>query len=154
MSETAETNRTSQKRRITFFIAIAVVVFLVLVYVGGIFILPASIQASHQNKKCGSTLTLNSIYTSIYPSFMADKSLAGPVMECAVFTLASLNEEKKAWLDSYDAFNVYSETYPNGLFIAEAHEDSAVVLTGLAREQLSEKKYAEAMGSLNLVLSK
>ena len=57
MSETAEANRTSQKRRITFFIAIAVVVFLVLVYVGGIFILPVSIRASQQNKNCGSTLT-------------------------------------------------------------------------------------------------
>ncbi|HXQ39283.1 MAG TPA: hypothetical protein VN843_35110, partial [Anaerolineales bacterium] len=45
-----------------------------------------------------------------------------------------------------------SESYPNGLFVTEAHEHRAVVLTGLAKEQTSQKEYAEALGNLALIL--
>jgi tetratricopeptide (TPR) repeat protein len=68
-----------------------------------------------------------------------------------VYTLAIANEEKKAWRDSYDAFRVYSETYPNGILVAEAHEHSTVDLISLVKAEIDQKKYVEAIGNLNLI---
>jgi tetratricopeptide (TPR) repeat protein len=90
----------------------------------------------------------------MYPAFMMDVNTLDSIRECAVYTLAITNAEKKSWRDSYNAFQVYSETYPQGLFITEAHEKGAEALTGLANAELTEKKYPQAVIDLNLILNK
>ena len=153
MSEAAELNKTIRSRRSTIILGVVSALVLLLVYGGGLIALPLSIVSNYQSKNCDSVLSLDEIYASLYPAFMQDTSLENYVMECAVYTLANRNEEKNAWRDSYDAYRVYVNTYPNGLFVKEANKQSAGVLVELAKDQLSEKKYYEAIGSLNLVLS-
>src|SRR5258706_15750521 len=155
MSEVPETTgptSASPKRRTALFMIIAAVILLPLLYLGGNFVLPASIKASHQGKNCALALGLNSIYMSLYPAALIDKSIAVPVGECALYSLATTSEEKKAWQNSYNAYKTYSETYPKGLFSAEAHEQTAVVLTAWSKELLAQKKYEQAIGNLDLVL--
>ncbi len=133
-------------------IAISTAVLLLLIYIGGIFVLPGAIKSSYQGKNCGLTLGLNSIYTSIYPATMVDKSIAGPVGECVAYAAGTTSQDKKAWQDSYVAYKSYAETYPKGLFSAEAHEQTAMVLTAWSKELLAQKKYEQAIGNLDLVL--
>jgi len=155
MSESSKDNpKTSlQLQRIRLFIImiVAVVIILGIGYVSGYFILPGLIKSAYQNKNCESVLSREDIYTSIYPSIITNKALVDPVRECAIYTLALANEDRRAWHDSYNTFNVYAQTYPDGLFILEAHEHSAVVLTSLAKDAMAHKKYAETMGNLNLI---
>jgi tetratricopeptide (TPR) repeat protein len=152
MSETPKVRTSPLTQRISFFITIAVVVLLLLGYLVGYMALPSAIKSAYPGGNCESVLNLEGTYTSLYPSMMVNKSVANTVRECAVYTLAVNNEEKKTWRDSYDAFNVYSETYPEGLFAIEAHEHSAISLTGLAKEEIDQKKYVEAVENLNLIL--
>ncbi len=148
MSKTPRVKTSPLNRRIGLFITIA----LVFAYFGGNFVLPRMIESAYQNKNCETVRNLGDIYSGMYPSMMTNKSIAVMVRECAVFMLAINKEEEKAWRDSYNAFIVYSETYPNGLFDVEAHEHSAVVLIGLAKGEVSQKKYSEAIADLNIVL--
>jgi tetratricopeptide (TPR) repeat protein len=97
---------------------------------------------------------MSGVYKSIYPSLIQDQTLIGPVRECAIYTLANQREEKGAWRDAYDTYQVYYGTYPNGLFVSEAREHSAVVLVALAEDQATGKQYADAMAILNLVIAK
>ena len=152
MSETTKTGQINKKRRTIFFVVILIVVFLLLVYGGGIIVLPISVLYVYKDKDCDLVLARYDIYTNIYPAFLVDKTLIDPVMECAVYTLANLKEGEEVWRDSYNAFEVYSASYPNGLFVKEAHEHSAVVLTGLAKEQIAGRLYKEALGNLNVVI--
>jgi len=155
MSEIPETTPepapATPKRRTALFIVIAAVILLPLLYLGGNFVLPAAIKSSHQGKNCALALSLDSFYTSIYPAVMVDKSIAVPISECALYSLAAGYEEKKAWQDSYNAYKSYAETYPKGLFSKEAHDQTAVVLTAWSQELLTEKKYEQAVGNLDLV---
>ncbi len=151
MSETVN-SQTNKKLRISLFVTISIVILSLLAYTGGIIVLPVSMLYAYKDKNCGSVLARNNIYTRIYPAFLEDKTLTGPVMECAVYTLANLNETKGAWRGSYNAFQVYSASYPNGLFVKEAHEHSAIALIGLVKEQIAGKTYKEALENLNSVV--
>lgn len=156
MSEASKVNITTPAQGSGRYIAMIVVVVLFLVILGyfsGYLILPGLIESAYQNKNCESVLNLEGVYTRAYPSIMINKSITDPVKECAVYALALTNEEKMAWRDSYNAFQVYSESYPQGLFSLEAHEHSAVGLMGLTKEEIDQKQYAEAVGNLNIILS-
>jgi tetratricopeptide (TPR) repeat protein len=136
-------------------IAITTLVVLIVlagIYLAGNFILPSSIKSSYQNKNCDQVLAQDNFYTSLYPAFMADQSVAALTSECALYSLAVEDEEKKAWQDAYNVYRTYTQNYPKGLFASEAQEHSAFVLTSLAKEQLAAKKYSDAVGNIDLVL--
>ena len=149
MSETKPVNAKLVK------IVIAVVIVLVVllgIYLAGNFILPNSIKSSYQDKNCDQVLALDNFYANVYPAFMADPSIADQTKECALYSFALENEEKKVWRDAYNAYKTYTESYPQGLFVSEAYEHSAVVLTASAKEQLAAKKYSDSVETINLVL--
>jgi len=143
--------------KLKIIIVVVVIVLVVLVAVPGIyfagnFMLASSIKSNYQAKNCDQVLSLDSFYTSVYPAPIADQSLAALTNECALYSLAVENEGKKAWQDAYNAYKVYTQTYPKGLFASEAQEHSAIVLIAQAKDQLAAKKYSDAIGNVNLVL--
>ena len=129
------------------------VLVLLLVYGAGIITLPLLILKNYQGRNCSAVLSLSRTYKSAYPAFIEDKTLSGPVSECETYTLAALADEKGIWRDAYDAFQVYLTAYPTGLFAEEAHEHSAIALVNMAKDQVEQKKYDEALANLNLVIS-
>jgi serine/threonine protein kinase len=150
----AEAKRGTLDPRLLIRIVSLVTVTLIILsgtYIGGSFVMPNMIKAIYQGKNCELALELDNIYASLYPASLADKSIASPLNECAIYSLASDNEQQKAWKDSYNSYKIYTDTYPTGLFAAEAREHSALTLTALAKEQTAQKKYNEAIGSLNLI---
>jgi len=153
MSETSAAKMITPARRTGLFISIAAILLVVLGYVGGYFILPGSIQSAYQAKNCESVLSRYELYKGLYAAFVPDSSLESHVMECAIFTRAGMEEQNGSRRAAYDAYRVYADTYANGLFVPEARERGTRILIGLAQEQLSGKKYTEAMESLNLALS-
>ncbi|MCI0554806.1 MAG: hypothetical protein L0287_27985 [Anaerolineae bacterium] len=153
MSEISKTHSTVQKSYMKMILPIAVVTILLLVYGAGIIVLPITILSAYQSKSCNFAFSLNGVYTSIYPAFIQDRTLTSPIKECEAYMLATSNEEKESWRDAYDSYQAYSNTYPNGLYAAEAHERSAVVLMALARNQVEQNKYDEAVENLNLIFS-
>jgi len=154
MSESSKANGAApqQHNRLFIIILMAVFILLGLGYVGGFFILPGMVKSAFQNSDCETVLAREDVYSRVYPAMIRNKDISGPVRECAVYALAIRNEETEEWRDSYDAFHVYSETYPNGLFINDAHEHGAVALMGLAKEEMSQEKYSEAVGNINALL--
>ncbi len=152
MSETAEISQPKNRRKATFII-VAVGVISLLVYGSGVIVLPFSILSNYQGKNCSFMLSLHGLYRSLYPTFIEDQTLSDPVMECAVYTLANTDEANEAWQSSYNAYKVYENTYPNGLLVDDAHQHAASALTNLTKEQLSEKKFTNALANLNLILA-
>jgi len=153
VSEISKIHLTVQKSYMRVILPIAAVMILFLVYGAGIFVLPITILSAYQSKSCNFTSSLNGMYTSIYPAFIQDETLMGPIKECEAYMLATSNEEKESWHDAYDSYQAYSNTYPDGLYAAEVHEHSAVVLMALARDQVGQNNYAEAVKNLNLIFS-
>jgi tetratricopeptide (TPR) repeat protein len=145
--------RSINKKAIAIVITvITILIVLVGIYFAGNFILPNGIKASYQNKNCDQVLAQDNFYTSIYPAFMADQSVASLTSECALYSLGLEDEAKKTWQDAYNVYKTYTQSYPKGLFASEAQEHSATVLTALAKDQLAAKKYSDAIGNINLVL--
>jgi tetratricopeptide (TPR) repeat protein len=128
---------------------VGVVILLGGAYAAGGFILPAAIQSGYQGKNCDSVLQLGGLYARFYPANTETSKL---VSECALYTLAVHQEEQKAWQEAYNSYKVYLGTYPNGIFVREAREHSALALMGLAEMQQEQKKYTEALGTLNMVM--
>lgn len=151
MPEPSETRQPQNRRKAALIIIVAVVISL-LIYGSGVIALPLSILSSYQSKNCESMLSLHSLYTALYPAFMEDQTLSDPVMECAVYTLANIEEGKEDWAGSYNAYKVYASTYPNGLLMEDVRQHAASVLTNLTKEQISEKKFTDALANLNLIL--
>lgn len=133
-------------------VVMGIAVLLFGAYLGGNIFLPIMILSNYHNRDCRAALIENSLYTNIYPDFMIDQSLTGPVKECALYALATEQEDKKAWQDAYNAYKAYSEIYPQGKFASEAGEHRGAVLVELSNEQASQKQYGDAIGSLKLVL--
>jgi tetratricopeptide (TPR) repeat protein len=151
ITEIPQSTPAQPKRRTFLFAVIAIVILLALLYFGGNFVLPALIKSDYDARNCGPALSLNNFYISTYPSAMMDKSITALVNECALYSLATANEEKKAWQDAYNAYKTYTETYPAGLFVKEAHQHSPMALIAWAKELQAQKKYEEAVANLNLV---
>lgn len=154
MSESSKNNIKSPFQRITLFIIMiaAGIVVLGLGYVGGYFLLPDMIRSAYQGKDCEMVLSRNDVYTGIYPAMIVDNEVHDLALECAVYTLAISMEGKENWRDAYNAFQVYSDTYPQGLFVVEAHENGADALINLVREEMSKGKYSEAVSDINTLL--
>lgn len=140
------------QRNKLFVMLIAVVVLLGFGYVSGYFIFPNMIKSAYDNKDCQSVLSRGHTYKAMYPPLSGDGNTSNMVMECAVYTLAVLNQDEKNWLVSYNAFSVYSETYPEGMYFKDVREYTAVVLTNLAEDEMEQNKYAEAFVNVDLVL--
>lgn len=153
MSEIAKTLINFPKVHTKLFIVALSVMALLLVYGLGIIVLPMSILYGYQNKNCELAFSLNTAYTNLYPGFIQDGTTQGPVSECTAYTLATSHEEAGNWQDAYDSYQVYSSTYPNGLYANEASEHSAVVLLRLTRNQIEQKTYPEALTNLNLIVA-
>jgi len=141
-----------QKTRWPIIIVSTIIVIAGLIYVGGYFVLPKMIETSYNQKDCQSVLSRDHTYKSLYPALFGDRNTSNMVMECAVYTLAVLNQGEEKWQDSYNAFSVYSEIYPGGLYLVEAREHMAVVLTHLAEDEMAQNKYAEAFVNVDIVL--
>lgn len=154
MSESSTNRGTSIYRRVRVpVILIAVLVVVTgLVYAGGYFLLPGTVKSAYQENDCEKVLSRAGLYDRLYPAMGADEETAGMVRECAVYILAARNEETGMWRESYDAYRVYAETYPQGLFPADAHEHAAAVLVNLARDEVSQEKYSEAAGDIHSLL--
>lgn len=154
MSESSQDITATPRRGIRLFIIIIAVIIVVLGlgYAGGYFLLPSMIGSAYQSKDCDKVLSRNDIYTRMYPAMIVDNEVHDAVLECAVYTLAIINQEKENWRDSYNVFRVYSDTYPQGLFVAEAHENGADALINLVREEMSKGNYYEAVGDINSLL--
>lgn len=153
MFEIAKTLLNAKKLRTKNLVAIMSALILLLVYGAGFMTLPMTILYSYQSKNCGSVLSLDKIYTSIYPGFIQDESLSSRVKECEAYRLAASNEEKRNWQDAYDSYQAYSATYPNGLYAAEAHEHGAITLLNIVKDQAEGQRYEEAVANLNLIVS-
>ena len=153
MSEIAKTLINFPKVHTKLFILALSVMALFLVYGLGIIVLPMSILYGYQNKNCELAFSLNTVYTNFYPGFIQDGTTHGPVSECTAYTSATAHEEAGNWQDAYDSYQVYSSTYPNGLYTNEAYEHSAVVLLRLTRNQIEQKAYPEALTNLNLIVT-
>jgi len=147
-----EQTKTSNPKRKIILAIIAVFVVLAGIYIAVNLILPSSIKSSYQSKNCEQVISLDSLYTSIYPAFMIDQTTGGLTSECALYLLAVENEEKKAWKDAYNTYQVYTKNYPKGLFENEVQEHSAVVLTAWAKDQLAAGEYRDAITNINTVL--
>ena len=153
MSEIAVLPARPQTSRWKAFLLSLSVVLLLFVYAAGIIALPMTILVNYRDKDCNFVLRLNKMYRSMYPRFIQDTTLTMPVRECESFVQAASDEEKGSWRDAYDAYQAYSTTYPGGLFAAEVHEHSALVLLSLVKEQIDQTKYEEALANLNLLIS-
>jgi tetratricopeptide (TPR) repeat protein len=154
MSEIVQTPARFPKSRIIVLIVVVLsILLLFLMYGAGWIALPVLIVSNHQSKNCDSALTLDKVYTSLYPRFMRDGTLLAPVEECEAYVSAAAKEKQESWREAYDAYQAYSSTYPNGLFVIEAHQHSAVTLLNLAQDQMEQEKYEEALANLNLILT-
>jgi len=155
MPESSKEEKTAPRRRTRLFIIIiiAVIGFLGLGYLGGYFFLPGTIESAYEGRDCESVLSRNDIYSVIYPFASMDKSHGGQVRECAIYMLAVANERAESWQDSYNAFSVYSETYPKGLFIDDTHQHGAVALMGLVKEDVGKENYSKANSGLDFILT-
>jgi tetratricopeptide (TPR) repeat protein len=129
------------------------VLILILVYGAGWIGLPFYVLTNYQTKNCDTALSVNKIYLALYPRFMQDKTLLAPIGECKQYLSALETEQGGHWQEAYDAYQAYTASYPNGLYAGEVHEHSAVVLVNIARDQLQQKEYEKALGTLNLVMS-
>jgi tetratricopeptide (TPR) repeat protein len=154
MSEIIQTPARTPRSRIIVLIAVVLsVLILFLLYGAGLIGLPVLILSNHQNRNCASALKLDKIYTSLYPGFLADATLLGPVQECQAYVSAAAKEEQGIWREAYDAYEAYTSTYPSGLFATEAHQHSAAALLHLVQEQVERESYEEALANLNLILA-
>ena len=155
MSEPLSDHRATATQRNPLFLIIVsgIVLILLLVYAGGYFVFPGTIQSAYQANNCESVLSRADLYARLYPFADSQTDVSQAVQECAVYTLAVMHESKSAWRDAYLAFTVYAQSYSDGRFSDEVHERTASVLMRLAREQITEKKYAEALQNIDLVLS-
>jgi len=151
MSESSKINKVAPLQQ-TRTIFIVIFVILTLGYIGGYFILPGMVKSAYRDGNCEAVLSQHDIYSSVYPSAITNESNADLVRECAIYTLAVTNEDAELWRDSYYAFSVYRESYPQGLFTDEVCEHSAVVLMGLVNEDVGQGNYAKADDGLNFIL--
>jgi len=133
-------------------IVIVTIALLLLGYAGGYFILPGMIRSAYGDADCASVLARNDLYSGAYPFAVTNKEDANIIQECAIYTLAMTSEESKSWQDSYNAFSVYSETYPDGLFKNVIPEHSANVLMALINEDVEQGNFSEASTRLDYVL--
>jgi outer membrane protein assembly factor BamD (BamD/ComL family) len=155
MSESLNDHRaTAMRRSLPFLIVTSgVVAILLLAYLGGYLILPGAIQSTYQANNCESVLVRGDLYARLYPFATSQADLFETVQECAVYTLALMNEKESAWRDAYHAFTVYTASYPDGRFADDVHERTASVLMRLAREEITVKKHADALQKIDLVLN-
>jgi Tfp pilus assembly protein PilF len=154
MSEIVETPVKTHKSRIVILVVgILSVLLLFLVYGAGMIGLPVLILAKYQSKNCDSALTWDKIYTGLYPNVIEDQTLLAPVQECKDYGLAASQEAAQSWKKAYDAYQAYSSTYPNGLFVTEAHEHNATALLHLAQDQIEQENYEQALANLNLIVA-
>ena len=153
MSEIKENPKNNKRSRTIILIAVISVLMLLLIYGAGTIALPMSILSSYHAKNCDSVSSLSGIYNSIYPGFIQDRTIYTSVEECAAYTLARSKEQDENWRGAYDAYQAYSKTYPDGLYVGDTYEQSAVVLMSLAKEQAEKKDYADALTNLNLIIS-
>lgn len=142
------------KRSLAWIIMVpGVIIILVLIYVGGYFVFPSAIQSAYQEDNCETVLSRANMYAGLFPFATSQKDLFEAVQECALYSLALMHENESAWRDAYHTFAVYSESYPNGRFGGDVHERTASVLMRLAQEQITEKKYIEALQNIDMVMS-
>lgn len=153
MSEPPKTKTVKSALRASLLVILAIIFLLVIGYISGYFILPRSIQSAYRDKDCASTLSRYELFMNVYSRFIPDKSPDDHVIECAVYTLAGMEEQNGAWHAAYNAYRVYLDRYPNGAFVEDANYHISAILIKSANEQLSEKKYSAAMESLDLAVS-
>lgn len=137
--------------KIGFILAVLLVILLG-VYFAGNFVIPGAIKSNYQSKNCDQVLTLDTLYTSIYPTVIADKSIAELTKECALYSIAAEAEQKQNWQSAYNTYKTYKESYPKGLFVNEANEHISLILITWAKEQLVAKQYTDAIGNIQLIL--
>ena len=119
----------------------------------GSVILPESIISSFQEKNCDRVLQLFGYYSRFYFDGNGEKAgVSKQVSECALYRLASRQEEQKAWQDAYNAYKIYIEIYPTGTFLNQAREHNAQVLLAWARDLVVQKKSGDAVAKLDLVM--
>jgi len=153
MSETSKVVAASSPQRNKLVILlITAAALLGLGYMSGYFILPGMIRSAYGDEDCASVLSRHELFSGMYPFAIANETDAGLIKECAIYTLAITNEESESWRDSYNAFRVYSEAYPDGLFTDIAHEHSASVLMALINEDVKQEKFSEANAGLDNIL--
>lgn len=154
MSESSKNNGKTLFQRIAWLIIMIAVIIIMfgLGYASGYFLLPGMVRSAYQSKDCDTVLSRNDIYTRLYPSILVDNEVIDLVRECAIYTWAIRNEKMENWRDSYIAFHVYSDTYPQGLFVAEAHENEANALINLVREEMTAGKYSDAIVDIDSLL--
>lgn len=134
-------------------LAILAVLLLLLGYGTAFIVLPISILSQYQQGNCDSVLSLGGTYTTMYPAFLEDRSIVGPMKECEVYIQAVSNEEQMHWQEAYDTYQAYLTTYPNGLYGKESHEHSAIVLMHIVEEQYELKQYESVLSNLSLITS-
>ncbi len=153
MSEDTNTPVKPKRSLVKIILVTLSVVVLLLIYGAGVVLFPLRILTSYRDRNCDSVLSLNGIYTTLYPRFLEDNSINVQVAECEAYASAVTSEENEKWVDAYDAYQSYSNRYSNGLYTKEAYEHSASILIHIIRDQAEAKQYEGAIANLNKVIS-
>lgn len=153
MTNTTAASPVTRKLNSRVLLALLSILLLLLGYGVAFIVLPISILSQFQKGNCDSVLSLHRTYTALYPGFLEDQSIVGPVTECGVYTQAVSNEAQGLWRESFDEYQAYLRVYPNGLHAKEAHEHSAIALMNIVKSQTGLKQYEQALSNLNLITS-
>src|SRR5262245_13684864 len=119
MSENVAVPLSPKKPRTRMLVIGLSALILLLIYGAGVIVLPITILYNVQNRHCNSVLSLDGIYTKLYPAFLRDETVPAPVKECKAYTRALSNEEKELWPEAYAGYQDYSSTYPKGMYFQD-----------------------------------
>lgn len=130
-----------------------VIVLIAIIYGIGTVALPKMIENSYTSKNCTTVTQLDQFYIKVYPSLAAiNAALSDKVTECNQYGVAQDAEKNKDWQGAYTTFKAYTDQYPQGLFVKEAHEQAALSLTTWAKDLTSQQKFENAITELDNVV--
>lgn len=152
MTESSGSKRSTV--RTGLFIVVGSVLLLAIVFASGYFILPNMIRSAYEQADCETAISRQAFFVRFYSVFNAEATQDSQIMECAVFLLADREEQNGNLNNAYEAYRVYVEMYPEGLFVDEANAQGAAILVQFANEQATEKQYDQALMTLELLSSK
>ncbi|MDP1544505.1 MAG: hypothetical protein Q8L87_00675 [Anaerolineales bacterium] len=162
MSTPIQSNIPAQKRSIHYLVwlipllAIGALIFLILLYYGGGFLLTRQVSNLYSERDCASLIHSAEYVERFYPSKIASFTDPARVqaIECAAYLKADSLREKKDWKAAHEAYLAYQSAYPDGIYAAEARDFAADALFEMASEQRRRQDFSGAVDNLTALLDK
>lgn len=128
-------------------------VYIVIYYVSG-SIFTSRVESLYTQKDCGAVITLASGSTKIFPESIVPttKSMRIQMEECKLYLRAESQYTQGTWSEAYKEYKHYLTTYPQGIYLKEAHTAAANSLYRWANDQKGNQEYKEAEANLLLLL--